>query len=203
MLIKMHRYYGGGILVAFVIFFYSSSVIAHGGVTIDQDRCVFQTEGHAMHFTAYQPSVTKTKELCRTINSVSDTILVLDFVEEALRKLSIELVLKKQIDDDSFVNKMVLDKKVYSSGTAKIALTDVEGGIYRLYANIQTPEHTHETKPNQRHGTGFFEFRIINSLAEESEKNLLEKNKWILYLLFLGAIIYFMSKWYRNKSPNS
>ena len=168
-------------------------------MTIDQDKCVFQAEGHSIHFTAYQPNFSKTKELCRTINSVSNTILVIDFVEETLRKLSIELVLKKQIDDDSFVEQVVLDKKVYSTGTAKIAMTDVEGGVYRLYTNIQTPKHKHESNPSRRHGTGYFEFRIINSVAVESEKNLLKKNKWVFYLLFLGLLIYFISKWYRNK----
>jgi hypothetical protein len=199
MVIKIQKYCGGVIAVAFAMFFYTSNAIAHGGVTIDQDRCVFQAEGHSIHFTAYQPSFSKTKELCRTINSVSDTILVIDFVEEALRKLSIELVLKKQIDDDSFVEQLVLDKKVYSTGTAKIAMTDVEDGIYRLYTNVQTAKHKHESKPSRQHGVGYFEFRIIDSIAVESDKNLLEKNKWVFYLLFLGLIIYFISKWYRNK----
>lgn len=57
----------------------------HGGVSIEDDRCVLKAGGYKAHFTGYQPKVRGTQEFCEDIPEVSAAIIVLDFVDRGLR----------------------------------------------------------------------------------------------------------------------
>jgi len=83
-------------ILLFALFFCAPSLYAHGGRTIDQDRCVFRTGGMLMHFTAYQPSTSVKDELCRELPSTNSTIVIIDLVDEALRNIPINIVVKRE-----------------------------------------------------------------------------------------------------------
>jgi hypothetical protein len=63
---------------------------AHGGVSIEFDKCVVQLGKYTMHFTAYQQA-TGGKENCWDLPGPGRTILVFDLVEPEMRNKPVEL----------------------------------------------------------------------------------------------------------------
>lgn len=197
MLFKAVQKYCVDTLCIFAVFLFTTNVLAHGGATIENDRCVFRSQGYSIHFTAYQPSFSRTKELCRAVNSLSETIIVLDFVDEALRKLPVDLILKKQKDDQLYADYMLVDERIYPAGTMQLPMKKIEQGVYRLYVNIQEPAHQHEVAENVHQIAGFFEFTVTDG-AKEKEQSFLARSTWLFYLLALGVFIYLMALKYRS-----
>lgn len=78
----------GGLLLAFLLF--GSSASAHGGVSLDKDRCVLRIGSDLMHFTGYQPNQTQ-QEFCEDIPVVGPTVIVLDAIDTELRDMTTEI----------------------------------------------------------------------------------------------------------------
>lgn len=60
---------------------------AHGGVSIEADKCVLTIGQYLMHFTGYQPESSGGEEFCEDIPNTGHAIIVMDFVGAQLRKL--------------------------------------------------------------------------------------------------------------------
>jgi hypothetical protein len=70
---------------------YSPQVQAHGGLALAEDMCKLRVGPYNMHFTGYQPDNTRNKEFCEDIPATGRTVVVLDYMEDALRPLPTEV----------------------------------------------------------------------------------------------------------------
>jgi hypothetical protein len=79
-----------------------SQAQAHGGVTMDKDRCVLRIGPEAMHFSGYQP-VLPGAEFCEDIPNLGPTDIVLeevqldDAAQKELRKMTTEIRVIKDV----------------------------------------------------------------------------------------------------------
>lgn len=64
---------------------------AHGGLTMDKDVCKLQVGKYQMHFNGYQPDSQGAEQFCEDIPSTGRTVIVLDFIDDDLRKLPIDV----------------------------------------------------------------------------------------------------------------
>lgn len=74
-------------------------VWAHGGVSIEDDRCVLKLGGYLMHFTGYQPQQTGAQEFCEDIPITGLAVIVLDAVDDALRDMPIEVRVLRDVQN--------------------------------------------------------------------------------------------------------
>ncbi|MFA5938104.1 MAG: hypothetical protein WC809_02015 [Sinimarinibacterium sp.] len=63
---------------------------AHGGVSMEDDVCVMRVGQYLAHFSGYQPEFRATQEFCEDIPELGKAIIVLDFIDPALRKQVVE-----------------------------------------------------------------------------------------------------------------
>ncbi len=70
---------------------WSGNAFAHGGVSIEFDKCVLKIGSYLMHFTGYQPETAGGTEFCEDIPQAGHAIIVMDFVDPQLRKLDTDL----------------------------------------------------------------------------------------------------------------
>ncbi len=68
---------------------------AHGGVSIEADKCVLTIGQYLMHFTGYQPENTGGEEFCEDIPGTGHAIIVMDFVDPQLRGMDTDLRIVK------------------------------------------------------------------------------------------------------------
>tara|TARA_R110002074_G_scaffold228259_2_gene399960 strand:- start:166691 stop:167341 length:651 start_codon:yes stop_codon:yes gene_type:complete len=179
----------------------SSNAFAHGGATMDKDKCAFRTAGKLVHFTAYQPVEAYTKELCKSVVTAEKTILVFDFVDESLRTIPIQLRIDK-IDPVSkeAIDFLTLPGRLYSSGTTNIEIKNIEEGDYRISVDLHdTAAHSHSTDTkNLKHNTGTFGFSVKPKAGDENN-NVLKKYSWLLYVLGAGLLLYFLTSKFRSR----
>ncbi|MDD3765011.1 MAG: hypothetical protein PHP86_17090 [Nevskiales bacterium] len=63
---------------------------SHGGVSVEDDVCIMRIGPYRAHFTGYQPEYRATQEFCEDIPVVAPAIIVLDFIDNALRGMDVE-----------------------------------------------------------------------------------------------------------------
>ncbi len=109
--------------------FANTAVYAHGGVSIEFDTCVLQIGSYRMHLTGYQPETSGGEEFCEDIPATGNAIIVLDYVDDALRGMMTGV---RVIEKDSWTAaqspsgddqaKTILDvpPKLYKAGSVKI-----------------------------------------------------------------------------------
>lgn len=71
------------------------NAFAHGGVSIEADKCVLKIGEYLMHFTGYQPENSGGEEFCEDIPSTGHAIIVMDFVDSQLRRMDADLRIVK------------------------------------------------------------------------------------------------------------
>lgn len=71
---------------------------AHGGVSVEDDVCIMRIGPYRAHFTGYQPEYRATQEFCEDIPVVAKAIIVLDFIDNALRGMDVEFNLLRDTD---------------------------------------------------------------------------------------------------------
>lgn len=175
----------------------SPQLFAHGGVAMDKDTCAFRAKGYLLHFTAYQPEETQTKELCRSIVESTDTIIVLDLIDESLRTLPLHLGIEKR-QNETYIPYLTLPENVYPAGTTNFKLSDITEGDYRVKISThQTGKHSHDTK-GMNHDAGYFNFSVSSRKSYEKSK-IYQQYSWVIYLIGLGLLLYFLSDRYRSR----
>lgn len=68
----------------------SASAFAHGGVSMEDDVCVLRVGPYRAHFSGYQPEFRATQEFCEDIPELGRSIIVVDFIDPALREHLVE-----------------------------------------------------------------------------------------------------------------
>ena len=111
--------------------FFSLPALAHGGLSMDQDKCKLTLGRYRMHFAGYQLDAQRS-EFCEDIPHAGETIIVLDAVDDALRDLPIEVVIARAKPDSSEPGETVfrLAPLVYPKGTLTLSHNFKENGNY-------------------------------------------------------------------------
>ncbi len=108
--------------------------VAHGGLAMEQDFCKLRVGRYLMHFVGYQPdSTSASKEFCEDIPQTGPTIIVLDYIDEALRELPTEVRLIKDTGDESNLDAVTvfhLPAKIYPNGSLALEYKFDQGGRY-------------------------------------------------------------------------
>lgn len=102
---------------------WSGIAAAHGGLTIDQDRCKLRVGPYEMHFAGYQPESNAAREFCEDIPSAGYTVMVLDAVDQALRGLPLEVRIVSAAGDESELQRpalLHLPPKIYPAGSLSL-----------------------------------------------------------------------------------
>ena len=137
----------------------SSGAYAHGGVGMQDNRCVLRIGPDLMFFTGYQPQNSR-EEFCDDVPNIGQTVVALDMQELELRNMLTEIRLIKDdgthtqmnglpfLSDAELANKAALDAvsiayfppKKYPTGTLTFEHTFPENG---KFIGIVTVENDH------------------------------------------------------------
>lgn len=123
----------------------SSKTYAHGGVSVEDDGCVMRIGPYRAHFTGYQPELRATQEFCEDIPETASAIIVLDFIDNVLRKQDMSFYLLRDTKGlgkkatfeslgsmDAVRSECILciEPQQYPRGTITLDFPFTEGGWY-------------------------------------------------------------------------
>jgi hypothetical protein len=123
--------------------FSSTQAQAHGGLALAEDMCRLTIGPYNMHFTGYQPDNTRNKEFCEDIPATGRTVVVLDYMDDALRPLTTEVRVIKDTgseQDIQAVTVLHLPPKVYPNGTVNFEYNFAQPGKYVGLVTIGGPQ---------------------------------------------------------------
>lgn len=115
------------------VLFVPSSAQAHGGLTMDKDVCKLQVGKYQMHFNGYQPDSQGAEQFCEDIPSTGRTVIVLDFIDDDLRKLPIDVrVVRDTGSPDNLETSTVfhVEPKLYPTGSLSFSYDFKEPGNF-------------------------------------------------------------------------
>ena len=92
---KLH---GAHLFLALCSLCYGSFLHAHGGVSIQGNKCILSVGAYSMLFTGYQPK-TSGEEFCDDIPQSGKTIIVLDFIDPVLRSMEVDYRVIKDVNN--------------------------------------------------------------------------------------------------------
>ncbi len=124
-----------GLLWLLAAVFTAEGAAAHGGLSMEKDYCKLRVGPYIMHFTGYQPGDGYRKEFCEDIPSTGATIVILDFIDDALRDLPVSVRIIRDTgsghehDLDS-VTVYHVPPKIYPKGTFAFEHLFQEPGNY-------------------------------------------------------------------------
>jgi hypothetical protein len=94
---------------------------AHGGLSMDEDRCKLRVGPFLMHFVGYQPdSASGPREFCEDIPETGRTVVVLDYLNDELRDLPTEVRIVRDTGSEADLDAITvlhLPPRVYPSGS--------------------------------------------------------------------------------------
>ena len=120
------------VVLAVLLVLFGGALHAHGGVSMEDDNCIMRIGPMRAHFTGYQPEKRATQEFCEDIPELGKAIIVVDFIDPALRTHNVEFrVLRdtrdlgktaryEDLGDASAIDTATLfrqDAQVYPKGT--------------------------------------------------------------------------------------
>lgn len=106
---------------------------AHGGLSMEKDYCKLRIGPYFMHFTGYQPERDATREFCEDIPATGATIIVLDFVDGALKDLPVEVRIIRDNGNEADLDRLTLYRlppKLYPTGSLSLDFKFDEPGNY-------------------------------------------------------------------------
>lgn len=136
---------------------------------MDADYCKLRVGRYLMHFVGYQPdSQNATREFCEDIPEIGPTIIVLDYIDEALRDLPTEVRVIKDTGDETNLDAVTvfhLPAKVYPSGSLSLEHNFDQGGRYVGLVTVSGPEKYVSRFPFSVGKSGFNWLQIIGAIA--------------------------------------
>jgi hypothetical protein len=146
-----------------------STAFAHGGLAMDADFCKLRVGRYLMHFVGYQPdSPNATKEFCEDIPETGATIIVLDYIDEALRDLPTEVRVIRDTGDESnldAVSVFHLPAKTYPSGSLSLEHKFSQSGRYVGLVTVHGPEKFVSRFPFSVGKPGFNWLQVVGAIA--------------------------------------
>jgi len=117
---------------------------AHGGLSMDKDYCKLRVGAYLMHFTGFQPQGDYSREFCEDIPATGPTIIVLDFIDDALRDMPTEVRIIKASGGEADVERVTvfrLPPKIYATGSLALDYTFVDAGDYVGLVSVGEGDH--------------------------------------------------------------
>ena len=111
----------------------TGSAWAHGGVSVEFDTCRIPVSGYWVHFTVYTPLATADKEYCGEIPAPGMTNVVIDYEDNALRKMTVEYEITKEPDGNVIFHQ---DAQTLPTGTLNIPIDFTPHGPSDYLAHI-------------------------------------------------------------------
>jgi hypothetical protein len=111
----------------------TGQAMAHGGLSMDKDYCRLRIGPYLMHFTGYQPERDGGKEFCEDIPSTGATIIVLDFIDGALKELTVDVRIARDVVGEPDLDRATvfrLAPRLYPAGTLSFDYLFDEPGNY-------------------------------------------------------------------------
>jgi hypothetical protein len=93
--------FGVGWLLATVLF--TSGAYAHGGVSVQNNKCIMKIGPDIMYFTGYQPQFTR-QEFCDDIPNAGQMVVALDMQEKELRDMTTEIRIIRDLGNHTMLN---------------------------------------------------------------------------------------------------
>ena len=112
---------------------FSPEAQAHGGLALAEDMCRLTIGPYNMHFTGFQPDSARNKEFCEDIPETGRTIVVFDYMDDALRPLPTEVRVIRDTgseQDLQAITVLHLPSKVYPAGTINFEYNFDKPGKY-------------------------------------------------------------------------
>jgi hypothetical protein len=81
----------------------TSGALAHGGVSVQGNKCVMKIGPDIMYFTGYQPQSSR-EEFCDDIPSAGQMVVALDMQEKELRDMATEIRIIKDLGTHTTLN---------------------------------------------------------------------------------------------------
>ena len=122
---------------------FSTEVQAHGGLALAEDMCRLTIGPYNMHFTGYQPDNTRNKEFCEDIPATGRTVVVLDYMDDALRPLPTEVRVIRDTGSEQDIQAITvlhLPPKVYPNGTVNFEYNFAQPGKYVGLVTVGGPK---------------------------------------------------------------
>lgn len=98
----MGRIYGRavGLFLAVTVMTSGEPVWAHGGVSMEDDRCVMRIgQIYEAHFTGYQPETHAAREFCEDVPVVGRATFVVDLLSPELRNMEVTFRILRDVYD--------------------------------------------------------------------------------------------------------
>ena len=104
---------------------------AHGGLAMEQDMCKLSVGPYTVHFAGYQEDAQRS-EFCEDIPHRGKIIVVLDFVDPALREMPVEVRVVRKTGESLDQSPVVFSvgPKLYPNGTLTFAHDFADDGDY-------------------------------------------------------------------------
>ncbi|AUW60610.1 hypothetical protein C1T17_20600 (plasmid) [Sphingobium sp. SCG-1] len=100
---------------------------------MEKDVCKLQVGQYQMHFNGYQPDSQGAEQFCEDIPSTGRTVIVLDFIDDNLRKLPIDVRVVKASGSEADLAKATVfhvEPRVYPTGSLSFSYDFKEGGNF-------------------------------------------------------------------------
>lgn len=110
-----------------------SAVWAHGGASVEADKCRIEVGPHLVHFTAYQPQLSGTTEYCNDIPELGQVIIVFDYEGKALRRMTVEFEITKEPEGTRIFYQ---EPMTNPTGTYNTALNFTTPGKYLAHVTL-------------------------------------------------------------------
>lgn len=75
-----------------------STVLAHGGVSVEDDVCIINIDRYKAHFTGYLPQERATQEFCEDIPIAAESIFVIDYISDELREMELDFRIVRDVN---------------------------------------------------------------------------------------------------------
>lgn len=87
------------LLIAFCLSWLPVKAFAHGGVVLEEDRCVINIGFLKAHFTLYQPESEGSEEFCEDVPNVEESIFVMDYLHDYLKEMAVDFRIIRDVHD--------------------------------------------------------------------------------------------------------
>ena len=176
-------------LYLYLLIFLSSKSFAHGGLSLEDDYCILKVGRYEMHFSGYQPENNGPKEFCEDIPETGNTIIVLDYMDDDLRAIPVEVRIivdtEEEYKDLDSVTIYKKDYEIYRNGTISLRHNFDSKGKYIGYVTA-----------NENNNFIISEFPFSVGIEKKNSSYIF----YIIFALLVGALLFYLGNKFRNKS---
>ncbi len=198
------RVWGAAALAAVALFSLGGEAFAHGGVSMEDDRCILKVGPYRAHFAGYLPEERASNEFCEDIPVTGKAIIVIDVVDTALREMEMDVRILRDVNeignnatfedlgsDDAIEAATLLYEpgQIYPTGSVAVRYRFAEEGRYIGLVTARKPGSDEVLR-------SVFPFSV-------GVADTMKYVQWVIGILALGVFLYVFSDYWtrRSKQP--